>query len=183
MSSSALTSALSAVSADSVFWRFNSRSRSTSNLFVAASTGTSSGSTFSRRVTYRTLPDSTHWIRSSTSNSNCAAVNETSSPPDPPLGTLSAPARSARVITSSKCWKYSTASCCRPVLNSGWFLPTSCLNIRGWTAAIWSSGDFLAYRSVTRPTAIFAIWVVKSSVGSFGEDAKICAAPVQYRVS
>ena len=54
----------------SVFCRFNSRSRAKSSLFVANSTGTSRGSTFSRRVTYRTLPDSTHATRSSTSNSN-----------------------------------------------------------------------------------------------------------------
>jgi hypothetical protein len=53
-----------------------------------------------------------------------------------PSPSLDPPVRSERAIASTRCIRYSNASCCLPVENSGWPLPRRALNIRGATAAL-----------------------------------------------
>eukprot|EP00962_Isochrysis_galbana_P060471 scaffold34947_cov101-Isochrysis_galbana.AAC.4 len=81
--------------------------------------------------------DGTRWYETCPSTCTLSSSTKLKSPASdrPPAPSRTLPARSARAVASTRCIKYSNASCCRPVENSGWPRPSSALSILGATAA------------------------------------------------
>mmetsp|Transcript_34210 Transcript_34210/g.94201 ORF Transcript_34210/g.94201 Transcript_34210/m.94201 type:complete len:239 (-) Transcript_34210:395-1111(-) len=173
--SSASSVAIGSGAPPSVFWRLDSCAASyasTSALFCAISSGMPSDSVVCPpAVLYAAMPSAVYF-------SSSANVKSDEYGAPPPV--RAAPACCARPSCSSRCCRYSSASCCRADENSGCPLPTTALSMRGATYdSPPSPSAAAAYASVSRPLASLESWVSTSADGSSGAERKTPADGVR----